>query len=383
MGYKFRLYPNKEQTEKLEFALEMCRQTYNSMLQELTEQTIIDKAQIQATLPDMKICNPELKQIYSKALQYECYRLFSNLSALRALKGNHKKVGRLRFKGKEWFKTIHYNQSGFKLEKVRNKKGKLKLSKIGEINIKIHREVEGKIKQVTIKKSIGRWYAILITDAKIKRECGDKILGIDLGINNYFVDSEGCFVEHPKIIEKYSAKLKEEQQNLSRKKKKSKNRIKAKLRIAKLHEKIVNIRNNFLHKTSTRLIRKSKIIVIEYLNIKQMMQSFYNAKNVADASWGSFIQMLQYKAESADIEVVKVDSKNTTKTCSRCGSLQDMPLHKRAYKCKCGLEIDRDYNSAINILNKFLGSERACVENEPLHRGDVSSSMKQEATSFM
>ena len=112
-AYKFRIYPNKEQEEKLDFTLDICRQTYNMMLGELNEQVVIDKAQIQAMLPDMKICEPKFREIYSKTLQYECYKLFSNLSALRVLKNNKKKVGRLRFKGKGWFKTINYNQSGF------------------------------------------------------------------------------------------------------------------------------------------------------------------------------------------------------------------------------------------------------------------------------
>ena len=176
-AYKFKIYPNKEQTEKLEFALDTCRQAYNMMLQELNEQVIIDKSHIQAMLPDMKICEPKYKKVYSKTLQYECYRLFSNLSALSAIKKKRRKVGRLRFKGKGWFKTINYNQSGFKLDSENNK---IKLSKIGNIKIKIHREVEGNIKQVTIKKSINKWYVSIITDTIIKNECGDKILGIDL-----------------------------------------------------------------------------------------------------------------------------------------------------------------------------------------------------------
>ena len=133
-AYKFRIIPNKEQTEKLENNLDICRRAYNMMLGELNDQIVIDKAQIQAMLPDMKICEPKYKKVYSKTLQYECYRLFSNLSALRVLKQNKRKVGRLRFKGKNWFKTFQYNQSGFKLDQE-NKR--LNLSKIGNIKIKL------------------------------------------------------------------------------------------------------------------------------------------------------------------------------------------------------------------------------------------------------
>jgi len=360
--YKFRIYPNKEQREKLGFALETCRQAYNILLEELNNQCVIDRNMIQAILPDLKICEPRFKEVYSKTLQYECYRLFSNLSALRELKKRKRKIGRLRFKGKGWFKTINYNQSGFSLD-TENKR--LKLSKIGNIKIKLHREVEGNIKQITIKKSINKWYVSVVTDAIIKRECGDKILGIDLGINKYLMDSEGNSVEHPKVLEKNLSKLKTAHKNLSRKKMRSNSRKKAKLKIAKIYEKINNIRNDFLHKTSTDLIKKSKLIVIEDLNIKQMMeQKYHNAKNIADSSWNRFIQLLTYKAESAGCKLVKVNPKNTSTTCSQCRHLQNMPLYKRIFKCeKCGLGMDRDYNSAINILNKFLGKGLASVEN--------------------
>src|SRR3989344_2400844 len=115
LSYKFRLYPNKETENRLLESLELCRQTYNIFLGELNEQKIIDKAQIQGIIPDIKICEPKFKNIHSKAMQYECYRLFSNLRALANSKQKGRKVGRLRFKGKRWFKTFTYNQSGFKL----------------------------------------------------------------------------------------------------------------------------------------------------------------------------------------------------------------------------------------------------------------------------
>ena len=378
-AYKFRIYPNKEQTEKLEFALDTCRQAYNMMLGELNEQVIIDRNMIQAILPDLKICEPRFKEVYSKTLQYECYRLFSNLSALRVLKKNKKKVGRLRFKGKGWFKTINYNQSGFSLDEE-NKK--LNLSKIGNIKIKIHREVEGKIKQITIKKSIDKWYVTLITDAVIKTECGTKEIGIDLGINNYLVDSDNNVVENPKILNYYKKELRTKQKNLSRKKKGSNNRKKAKKSVAKLYEKITNVRRDFLHKLTTKLVKENKFIVMEKLDIKQMsQQKFFNARNMLDCSWGKFGGLLNYKAENAGCLVVKVNPKNTSKMCSSCGNLQDMPLWKRIYECDCGLILDRDYNSAKNILK--LGQELSYVENNPSVPLVQGLSVKQEATSFM
>jgi putative transposase len=105
--------------------MEMCRQTYNDLLSELREQLVIDISMIQQHILDLKITNPRLRQIYSKTLQYECYKLFSNLTALRSLKQNKRKVGKLRFKEKDWFKAYQYNQSGYKLEHIYKKNGKL------------------------------------------------------------------------------------------------------------------------------------------------------------------------------------------------------------------------------------------------------------------
>ena len=377
--YKFRMYPNKEIREKLDFALDICRQTYNNLLEEMNNQVKIDRKAIQHKIVELKEVRPELKEVYSKTLQYECYRLFSNLSALRELKKKGRKVGRLRFKGKDWFKTISYNQSGFWFEQ-KGKKGILELSKIGIIKVKSHRQVEGKIKQITIKKSLGKWYCMIVTDFIQKRICGNKEIGIDLGINNYIMDSEGNSIAHPKTIDKYAEELKTAQQELSRKKKGSYNRNKVRFRVAKIHEKIERVRNDFLHKLSNQYVKDCKLIVIEDLAIKDMIQSSYNAKNIADSSWNRFVQFLCYKAENAGCKVEKINTKNTTKQCSNCGNIQKMPLWIRTYKCSsCGFEIDRDLNSAINIKNKFLGSERANVENNSSVQNEQELSMKQEA----
>src|SRR3990167_2155882 len=181
--YKYRMYPNKQQTEKLDFALDVCRQAYNTMLVELRDQAVIDRNMIQSILPDLKICEPRFREVYSKTLQYECYRLFSNLSALRVMKSKGRKVGQLKFQGKKFFDTITYNQSGFELEHTFSKNGRLKLSKIVDIKVKIHRLPEGNVKQITIKRINDKWFAFVITDGKISLEHGDKVLGIDLGIN--------------------------------------------------------------------------------------------------------------------------------------------------------------------------------------------------------
>ena len=376
---KYRLYPNKPQTEKLDFALDICRQAYNTMLGELKDQAVIDRNMIQAMLPDLKICEPRFREVYSKTLQYECYRLFSNLSALRVLKSKGRKVGALKFQGKKFFTTMTYNQSGFELEHTFKKNGRLKLSKIGDVKLKLHRLPEGNVKQITIKRMNDKWFAFVITDGKTKLEHGNKVLGIDLGINHYLVDSEGNKVEHPKNYEKMLPKLRIAHRKLSKKKKRSNNRLKAKKSLNRIYEKVNNQRNDFLHKTSTNLIRECKIIVVEDLNIKSMMeQKYFNAKNIADSSWNKFIQMLTYKAENSGVEIIKVNPKDTTKTCSNCGHIQKMPLWDRTYKCKdCLFEMCRDENASINIKNLGLG--QPYVEIIPDSSSEEQLSMKQEA----
>ena len=170
MAYKFRLYPTKEQEQKLLRTLDRCRYVYNFLLSELQQQKFIDRSQLQEMIVDLKRIEPELKNIHSKTLQYECYKLFSNLSALSQSKKKHRKIGRLRFKGKKFFDTMTYNQSGFELKHTFKEKGRLQLSKIGNIKIKLHRVPKGNIKQITIKRINNKWFAFLISDGIIKLE---------------------------------------------------------------------------------------------------------------------------------------------------------------------------------------------------------------------
>ena len=379
--YKFRLYPRKEQQDKLDLSLEICRQTYNHLLSELDER--FTKNELQNYLLDLKVVFPEMNNIHSKVLQMENQRLFGNLSSLSQLKKKGKKVGRLRFKGKNWFKTFTYNQSGFKLAHIKNKKGILFLSKIGDIPIKLHRQVEGKIKSITIKKSLGKWYASIVTDGVIKRECGTGEIGIDMGIINYVYDSNGKSYENPKHFDNYYQDLKTAQQSLSRKVKGSNSGKKARLQVAKIHERIANARNDFIHKLSSKLIKENKFIAVEKLNIKNLIGISYNAKNIADCSWGKLSNYLHYKAENAGCAVIDVDPAYTTRDCSFCGTRNNkLELFQRKFVCeKCNMELPRDYNSAINIL--VGGKELATMEkaSNTCHSDKQEVSMKSEAPS--
>jgi len=385
-AYKFRLYPTKEQEQKLLWTLNKCRYVYNFLLDELNNQRVIDKAQLQEMITDLKRIEPDLKNVHSKVLQYENYRLFSNLRGLAQTKKKGRKVGSLRFKGKNWFKTFTYNQSGFAIMQNQTRYDKLWLSKIAEIPFIMHRDIEGKIKQIMIKHyPSGKWYASILAETKeeIKPTQNTNKVGIDLGTMNYAYDSDGHHFDNPKHLDKSLKKLRKEQQKLSKKKKGSQNRAKQRIQVARIHEKIANQRDDFLHKLSRYYINNYGYIAVEDLQVSNMVRHPYLAKSISDASWSRFIQMLCFKAERAGCTVVKVEPRGTTQKCSNCGSEEvHKELWNRLHKCECGLELDRDYNSAMNILKRALGqelSESTPVEIVPLLSNEQARSEKQEA----
>jgi len=376
--HKFRLHPSENQEQKLLENLDKCRFVYNKMLEGLNNQDKPNRLELQNSIPRLKEVYPELKEVHSGVLHYECYRLFSNLRALARLKKNGKKVGRLRFKSKGWFKTICYNQKGFKIIKTEKRLSLLRLSKIGDIPIRVHRVIEGKIKQIVIKRYNSRkWYALLSVENNIKKENRpiEKKVGIDVGIKYFLTDSDGMQIENPKFFDKSYERLRKEQKKLSRKKKGSKNREKQKIKVAKVHEKITNQRDDFLHKLSRYYINNYDFIAVEDLNIKNMVRS-HLAKQINDVSWGCFIQFLSYKAENAGKIVVKVNPRGTS---------QEYKFGK----------LDRDYNASLNILQRGLEKvgmgqpEVTPIETEPLlvrassvievgsHFRDGDSSQKQ------
>jgi putative transposase len=351
LTYKFRLYPKSEQEEKLFKTLELCRQTYNYFLAQWDgKNKIPSRLELQAQLPKMKINNPELNTVHSKVLQMVLYQLYSNLKGLSQSKKNRRRVGKLRFKGKGWFKTFCYNQSGFKLIKTEKRLDLLHLSKIGDIPIRVHREVEGTIKQVIIKRhNSGKWFACLCIerDIHIAERKSEKVIGIDVGIKHFLTDSNGRQIGNPKFYEKTLEKIKITQHWLSKKKKGSKNREKQRIKLVKLYEKLANQRDDFLHKLSTFYINNYDVIAIENLNITGMAKNHSLAQKILDASWGKFFQMLSYKAERANKRVVEVNPRGTSE-----GLSYENPL--------------RDFISAQRIKMRGWGSPDSPVEMKPL-----------------
>jgi putative transposase len=352
--YKFRLYVKKEHEEKLTETLELCRQTSNYFLSQWNEKDKIpSRLELQAQLPKLKREKLELNRVYSKVLQVVLYQLYSNLKALSQLKKNGKKVGRLRFKGKGWFKTFIYNQSGFKIIKTGKRLDLLRLSKIGNIPIRIHRKIKGNIKQVIIKRhNSGKWFVCICVEEEMQVEKKDlqTAIGIDVGIKHFLTDSDGRQIENPRFNEKTLQRIMVVQHWLSRRRKGSKNREKQRIKLAKLYEKLVNQRDDFLHKLSRFYVNNYSLIAVENLNIKGMVRNHNLAGKILDASWGKFLQLLESKAERAGTQVVRVNPRGTSKEY-RFGNL------------------DRDYNASLNILMRGWGSPEAPAEMKPLPVG--------------
>jgi len=351
LTYKFRLYPKPEQEKRLLETLELCRQTYNHFLAQWNKkEKIPSRLELQAQLPKLKKEKPELNRVYSKVLQMVLYQLYSNLKALSQLKKKGKRVGRLRFKVEGWYKTFTYNQSGFNLLKTGKRLDVLCLSKIGDIPIRVHREVEGAIKQIIIKRhNSGKWFVCICIEremAVIKRE-SKKAIGIDVGIKHFLTDSDGRQIENPRFYERTLERIRVLHRNLSRKKKGSKNREKARINLAKAYERLVNQRNDFLHKLSRFYINNYDVICVEKLNIRNMVRNHNLAQKILDASWGKFIRLLHEKAERATCVVLDVNPRGTSE-----GRSYENPL--------------RDWISANRIKMRGRGSPKSPAEKEPL-----------------
>ena len=336
----------------------VCRHVYNLLL-EIYNGGEHSRLALQNLLPIWKLTDKDLEYVHSKTLQYEVVRLFANLAALKEMKKRGRKVGKPRFKSEHRFRTFTYNQSGFKLLPKNDKFGLLHLSKIGDIPIRLHRPIDGVIKQVTIKQMpSGKWYAYLIIDNGsngFEPIDIENAVGIDVGLTSYIVDSDDHEVENPRHLKQALKKLRREQRRLSKKQKGSNNREKQRIKVARQYERVQNQRNDFQHKLSREYVNNYDLVVTEKLQPGNLVKNRRLARSISDAAWSSLNQKLAYKAENAGKLFVQVDPRNTSIDCSGCGKPVPKSLSDRRHDCPfCGLSLSRDHNASINILERGL-----------------------------
>lgn len=380
-NYKFRLYPNLDQEYKLQNNLNVCKWVYNKFVEQ-AQKSFLSRNDMNYILTELKQSESWLYQYHSKMLQMVSTQLEGTEKALIELNKKGYKTGQLRFARYNEFRTFTYNQSGFKLNN-----NKLFLSKIGDIRIKKHRDTPDNIKQVIVTKSkSGKWHAC-ITCELVKMNLPKinflKSVGIDVGIKSFAYDSDNHSTPNPLNLKKMLKPLVRVQRKVSRRKKGSNNRLKAIQHLQRIHERIVNRRNDFQHKLSSIYANHYDVIFVEDLRIQNMMKNHRLAQSIMDSSWSLFLQKLEYKCKL----FVEVPTRNTTMDCSRCGNKVPKSLAVRIHRCdKCNLVIDRDYNASINILQKGLkifSQNKLPQELRKVTPVEISKrSMKQEANTF-
>ena len=260
----------------------------------------------------------------------------------------------------------------------------------------IHRKVEGKIKGVIVKKDLdGRWFATAMCEGMGAKYCSlerKKMVGLDVGVTNFIHDSGGHRIDNPQILKKSEKRLRRAQRKMSKKTRESSNKNKQRSRLARIHQKVANQRRDFEHKVSRTYVDKYDTIFVEDLSITNMMKNHKLAKSIANVSWNSFFQKLEYKAESAGILFRKVRPHGTSQECSRCGRMVKKSLAQRTHSCdSCGFVMDRDHNAAVNIRQRGIETlpvecrEVTPPESMPLAVAQChgqASSLNEEANDF-
>lgn len=350
-AYKYRIYPDAEQMQFFAKCFGCVRFVYNRMLSDRIEHYKLTGKSLNNTPAQYKSEFTWLKEVDSLALA----NAQMNLNTAYRNFFRDKSNGFPKFKSKKTnnFSYTTNNQKGT----VYVENGYIKLPKLkSPVKIRQHRSFEGVIKSCTISKApSGKYHISILVETEIQKlPASDMRVGIDVGIKDFAVLSNGEAYKNPKHLRKSEKRLAKLQRDLSRKQIGSSNRNKARIKVAKLHEKIANQRMDFLHKKSTEIIRKNQAIVIEDLKVKNLMKNHNLAKSIAEVSWSRFREMLDYKSRWYGRElIIAPPDYPSSQLCSDCGnrSSQTKDLACRVYICpECGLEIDRDYNASLNLL---------------------------------
>ena len=360
-AYKYRIYPNKEQKIQIAKTFGCCRFVYNQTLAYRKDTYENEKKSVSKTDCN-NYCNRELKKEYEWLKDVDKFALTNAIynmdAAYRKFFKEH--AGYPKFKSKrDNHKSYTTNYTNENIV-VDFEKGRVKLPKLKMVKAKPPREFEGQIKSATISQMpSGKYFvSILVEEEQVELPKVEKSVGIDLGIKDLVITSDGEKIDNLKLIKKYENKLVRQQRKLAHKQKRSKNREKQRIKVAKIYEKIANTRNDYLHKISHKLINENKVIVSEDLSVSNMVKNANLAKSISDCGWSELTRQLQYKADWYGRTYVKIGRfVPSSQTCHVCGykNEETKDLTVRKWTCpQCQTEHDRDINAAINIQNEGL-----------------------------
>lgn len=352
-AFRYRISPTEEQKVLLNKHIGSVRFLYNIALETkqiayASKQVNLSRYDLQRQLKDLKNECEWLKEVNSQSLQVALMNL--DAAYLRF------------FKGQNSFPTFKKKSNGGSFNIPQNvflEDGKLVIPKFKKgIDIVLHRPIKGEIRQATISRTpTGKYFVSILCETgeviKPKKNIKEKTtIGIDLGIKTFIVASNGQEFDNPKYLRKAQSKLKYVQRKYSKNKGK-----RTKHRLAILHEKVANQRKDFLHKVSSELIKNHDSIAIETLQVSNMLKNHCLAQSISDAGWGTFVTMLEYKAEWYGKNILKIGTfEPSSKTCSCCGNInKELTLKDREWTCECcGTLLNRDVNAAINVKSFAL-----------------------------
>jgi putative transposase len=333
--FKYRLRPTGKQARLMQQTLDECRWLYNHLLEqrktawEQHEQSLNYHAQA-TSLPKLKQERPTLKIVHSQVLQNVAVRIDLALKAFfRRLKAGEK-PGYPRFRGASRYDSFCYPQSGFKLERDR-----LTLSKIGALKLVLHRPVKGTIKTCCIRRtSTGKWFVALscATSQKPLRKSKEAVVGIDVGLESFATCSDGTSIDNPRFFRRDQQALAKVQRRLSKAQKGTSERMRRRVAVAHVHERIANRRTDFAHQQSRRIVNGFGTICVEDLSVKRMVHQRCLSKSIYDAAWSQFARFLSYKAAEAGRALMRVNPAYTMQDCSRCGHRQKLALDKASVR---------------------------------------------------
>ncbi|MDP2967273.1 MAG: RNA-guided endonuclease TnpB family protein [bacterium] len=375
--FQYRIKSNQRTYLKAEKWLSLCRQLYNDCLNERIiaykeNGKSISQYDQMKRLPQLKKAFPEFKQVNSQTLQDVIQRLDKAYQGFFRRVKNKEKAGFPRFKRQNRYDSFTLKQTGWKLNGQYSE-----IKNIGRFKIFLSRPIEGDIKTITVRRALTNQWFVSFSCENVPQKLlpkTNKEIGIDVGCQSFLTDSNGDKIDNPRFFKNSQDILSKRQRKLSQKVKGSHRRKKVRLLVSKIHQKIFNQRKDFHFKTANKLIKENDIIYFEKFNSFKSFKGLN--KSMRDVAWFQFFNILCFKAEEAGKKVIEVPAKNTSQLCSKCGQIVEKDLSVRIHKCSCGLEIDRDWNAALNILR--LGqSLRLTRESPDFSRGECQKYMRE------